>query len=361
MKIRNEIQHKMLVDRVIEQNYFLLSTFYYLKKSYYLTILILLSITIGSCYSIESDCDDSGDFYWERTSGQPSNIHLITVASNGDIWSVSYYDGALLATVYLSTNNGNTWVEKNNSFINGMVTSIGVSPKNGYIFVASDRQGLLRSTDRGETWVRVANRIVYDIIFTPTGEIYFATQFKNVFHSSDNGDTWIEKNNRLLSWQNITSLAIGLDGTLYEGTTGGVYRSTDGGNNWLPTTSYTTAILPINDITVSDDGSVFVATQNFGVLKSTNRGSTWTEANNGLANQYVIRIIFNPITKDIFVSGHSYSSNVYRSTSAGKNWELKNRGLPEPNTTFIWDFALNPNTGQMYAATGDGVYRSRGR
>ena len=331
-------------------------------KQLKLLMIILLSTTIGSCYSIETDCDNDGEFYWERTSGQPSNIHLVAVASNGDIWSVSYYDGALLATVYLSTNNGNTWTEKNNGFISGMISSIAVNPKNGYIFVASDRQGLFRSTDRGETWVRVANILpIYNIVITPTGEIYFATQFRSVFYSNNNGDTWIEKNNRLLSWQNITSLAIGLDGTLYEGTTDGVYRSTDGGNNWLPTTSYTTATLPINDITVSDDGSVFVATQNFGVLKSTNKGNTWTDVNNGLANQYAIRIIFNSITKDIFVSNYSYSSNVYRSTSAGQSWELKNSGLPELNTTFIWDFAFNPNTGQMYAATGDGVYRSRGR
>jgi hypothetical protein len=56
---------KQINYKEVAQNYSL--RFYYLKKSYQLIILILVSITIGSCYSIESDCGggltENGDGY----------------------------------------------------------------------------------------------------------------------------------------------------------------------------------------------------------------------------------------------------------------------------------------------------------
>ena len=87
METRNEIQHKMLVDKVVRTK--LLSTFYSLK----MLMLVLLSITIGSCYSIESDCIDPAplpeDYFWEPIPNSPTDVCRMAFDVNGN--SLGYY------------------------------------------------------------------------------------------------------------------------------------------------------------------------------------------------------------------------------------------------------------------------------
>ena len=329
------------------------------KKTTLHIIFILLSITIGSCYSIESDCDNviESDF-WERASELPQkqNIHSIEVANNGDIWIVTHYtDYTLLFNVYLSTDNGNTWVDKTNGCLNDGF--IAISPVNGYLFV-NGSNGLFRSTNNGENWVRVTDSVfVGYALIIPSGEIYIIRDTrKSVCYSNDNGDTWIEKICEGLPYNDACWLTLGKDGTLYAGTSSrGVYRSTDGGVTWLPPSNHTTA--HINDLTVSDDGSIFAATWDNAVLKSANRGFNWTAINNGINARFAGRIVYNPITNDIFVStsiGNTYM--IYRSINLGASWELTTSGLQNSGGH---ELAFNPITGQMYAVTTHGVYRSR--
>jgi photosystem II stability/assembly factor-like uncharacterized protein len=333
-------------------------------------MFILVAITILSCEP------ENNDFSWERIRERGASS--LSVASNGDLW-VSTVSSSIYGStsVYLSKNNGKTWVEKKyNSFSSGG-NSIAVNPVNGYLFVfVPGKYGLLRSTDNGENWVKVANyNVIEDIIFTPSGEIYLSTLGYGVYYtgvicySSNNGDTWIEKkSNGLPSTNNRLyfsfPLGLGRDGTLYGGTYTGVYRSTDGGDTWLPPSNHTNA--RISGLTVSDDGSIFAVaysiyvSDTMGVLKSTDRGRTWKLVN---ANSFVykgedVKIIYNPITKDIFwgEAGYSYFY-VYRSTDLGASWELKNAGLPDGIS--IYNFAFSPITGQMYVVSGSGVHRSK--
>jgi photosystem II stability/assembly factor-like uncharacterized protein len=308
-------------------------------------------------------------FYWERTS-EISYPHSIAIAWNGDIWiSASDYEGTWWVNrVYLSTNNGNTWMLKG-SLPTGSFSSpqlIAINPVNNYIFCATGFR-MFRSTNRGEDWVQVWEygnelTVAFDnIIITPSGEIYCAT-YGSVFYSNDNGDTWIEKSNGLP----VLSSALGRDGTLYVGTYGygrayGVRRSTDGGDTWLAPTNYKDTV--VYSLTIADDGSIFAATlgaDGHGVLKSTDGGDTWTQVNNGLTGGAFDRIIYNSITKDIFVSAASYNSNVYISTNLGTSWELKNNGIPRYENMPV--FAFNPNKGQMFLVITTeygGVYRTK--
>jgi photosystem II stability/assembly factor-like uncharacterized protein len=62
---------------------------------------------------------------------------------------------------------------------------------------------------------------------------------------------------------------------------GGIFKSTDGGNTWnlLPSTS---GFEYVQDIVIDDNGNLFAALRNLvstnrGVMRSTNRGATWTQ------------------------------------------------------------------------------------
>ena len=378
MEIKNKIQHKMLVNRLIERSYQVINNIKTISNRsqesglratrYQLIMLILLSIIICSCYSIESDCGDNGEIpidpgpllengFWEYTGG-PRYVESISVANNGDIWV-----GGIGFGIFLSTDNGDTWVEKNNGLQTGAIGSIAVSPINGYIFAGTAVKGVFRSTDGGENWVKVTNDMeVRDILITTSGEIYFGSaQFGGtgkLYYSNDNCDTWIDKGNGLWTNYNVFIMglfAMGTDGTLYVGAHRGVYRSTNGGDTWLPPSNHTS--VQINELTISGDGSIFAAASETGVIKSTNSGDTWNQVNTGIGGGYANRIIYNPITKDIFVS---FGSRIFRSTNLGTSWELENIGFPKyPNGVSAEEFAFNPNTGQMYVATMGGVYRSK--
>ena len=339
-------------------------------------IFILLSISILSCSSNEpiEHSPLPGYSFLERTSVPPNAVWLVAVASNGDVWAVNHVFGGIgifdinheaddvnVSIVYLSTDNGNTWIEKFSLPLVGR-GSIAINPVNGYVFFTNN-MWLYRSTDRGENWVRVANILpICDIAITASGEIYMGTE-ENIYYSTDNGDTWIEKGNIPFASYNHYSLTLGTDGTLYAGSgpaePKGVYRSTDGGATWLPSSNYTD--VQIRELTISDDGSIFAITSNNtrsgDVIKSTDRGNTWISVYDGSGAG---TIIYNTITKDLFATFEVfYNYNVtiiYKSTDLGASWELEDSGGPS-----IFNFAFNHITGQMFAATSDGVYRSRGR
>jgi photosystem II stability/assembly factor-like uncharacterized protein len=323
-----------------------------MKRNFRISIFIILVILLSSGI-VYSQTD-----FWECTSGPlNASAYSIVVASNGNIWVGTLDYETSLGGVYLSTNNGDTWVKKGNDFTN-LVNSIAISPINGCLFVSTQAKALCRSTDDGESWVQLINRLDgYDILITQSGEIYCGTggQFfigsNNIYYSSDNGETWIEKRNGL-PHQVVVPLALGGDGTLYTGTGSGVYRLTNGGDTWLPPSNYNNVFA--SGLAVSEDGSIFAATRVAGVLKSTDGGVTWTQINTGLSdNATASLIIYNSITKDIFINSNS---RIYRSTDLGASWELKNSGIS--NEPYIRSFAFNPNTGQMYVATDNGVYRS---
>jgi photosystem II stability/assembly factor-like uncharacterized protein len=331
-------------------------------KQIKLLIFILLSITILSCDSINKPEDDG--LSWEFASRLPDLTYVITVASNGDIWVGNYYRETSLSALYLSTDNGDTWVLK--SKLTFTLMSLAISPVNGYIFAGSDLNGLFRSIDNGESWVQITDhQHIHEILVTESGEIYLGTHGK-VYYSNDNGDTWIEKSHGLPS-EYLISLALGTDGTLYVATySRGVYRLTSGTDTWMPPTNYADVL--VRALTISDDGSIFAAVWGGAVLKSTDGGINWTELSilPNIDYSNANKVIYNPITKDLFVTCQLLNLNtgyinseynqIYRSTNLGASWSWKSGGLP--NDQWLLIFGFNSNTGQMYITTNDELYRS---
>ena len=336
----------------------------HLNKKVFRATLILLAITILACDSINKP-DIGSDVFWEPVNKLPGSnqtqIHAIIVADNGDVWASNSRG------VYVSTDNGDTWVQKNNFPFNP--GSIAVSPVNGYLFVKDYNYGTFRSTDNGESWIKVIDYIgIREILISPSGEIYVIAR-ERIYYSNDNGDTWIEKITNRFPNEDIISVALGTDGTLYAATySKGVYRLAIGTNNWMPPSNYADVLA--RTLAISDDGLIFVAASANGVLKSTDKGIYWDQVNIMPDIDYTNsnKVFYNPVTKDLFVtcqllrhvSGYiddSEKSQVYRSTDLGASWRLEGRGLPNDQWKVL--FAANPNTGQMFLTTDNDVYRTK--
>jgi photosystem II stability/assembly factor-like uncharacterized protein len=355
----------------------------FMTKLKLVLLVLVVSITFFSCESKEPNGPEEKndiDIIWESIGtflplDYNSNV-TITFASNGNIWVNSTGYRNYNPSLYLSTNNGDTWTKKYTNSSGYTIWPVAINPVNGYIF-CGDSTRLIRSTNNGENWENINIDIIIDganghnffrIFFTPSGEMYLVVdkiyvnetngQFSvevSCYYSNNNGNTWIKKSTGLPN--SFQLMAVGKDGTLYARAIDGVYHSTDGGNTWLPSSNYNNIV---NRLITCDDGSVFATMSPRGVLKSTDKGASWTEVNTDIGG----KIIYNPITKDIFVGDaealyNDYNPitnnyNLYRSDNLGQNWKLETIQNYDCS-----DFDVNPKNGQIFVIGPEGGYRTK--
>lgn len=338
------------------------------KKIFTTWLILFAAFFISSNFAVSQTTN-----FWEPTSG-PANTEVwsFAVGSSNVVW-VGTNSG-----VFMSTNNGDVWTAKNNGLVS---TLIGVGGEtggiplliralavnsSGHIF-AGTAEGLFRSTDVGNNWTKVLPDLnIRSIVISSSGKIYVGIENRTasdpdagVYLSIDNGNTWTKKNEGLFNLF-VKSLAITSDGTILAGTSGsGVFRSTDGGDNWLLPAN--NADVVVEALTIASDGTIYAATNQSpykGVIKSTDKGNTWNQANNGLNDLQVNAIVFNSSNSHIF--NGTYSQGVFRTTDAGANWYKINNGLPPISNgdNIVRSFTVN-SAGVMFAGTkGSGVYRS---
>jgi photosystem II stability/assembly factor-like uncharacterized protein len=148
------------------------------------------------------------------------------------------------------------------------------------------------------------------------------------------------------------ALAQGPDGQILAVGGGVVYRSLDDGATWAPT-----GALPGNALArhavYSSTGSLYVSDFALGVFRSDDDGVGWSgnlvdEGCNGLA--------VSPL--DVVFAGLTYTGNgrVHRSSDGGANWS----SIPLPGSTqsFSTECFAFGDSGEAYAGTIDGFFRS---
>ena len=345
--------------------------------AYRLIMLILLSITIGSCYSIETDCVDipnnpgplppllPTEDFWELIPGSPSNVERMTCDVNGNLWAVTseysyvYVNGNL--SVIPSENsdvyvyNGNSWQQRGS--VGGFVNAIAVAP-NGDIYTigtVGDFSSLNRSTNGGFMWNNIfnVNKIELtefaEIVISHSGEVYFATP-NNVY--VPNSNNWRRATTSGISGIISSPLALSPNGTLYaiERTSSLYYvvHSTDAGNSWLRSTGFSASM--VHRLTVVDNNTIFVAAYSDGILKSTDGGQSWTQCCPTIPERTTsaFDIIYNSTMGELLahIDSYTFTSNcdVLRSTDLGESWELRDSGLPSFRLLLGgYNFALSTN------------------
>ncbi len=227
---------------------------------------------------------------------------------------------------------------------------------------------------------------------SPT-RLYFASQ--RVWKSENRGDSWtaisgdLTKNQdriqlpimgRRQSWDSpwdvgamsnyntITSLAESpqKEGLIYAGTDDGILQVTeDGGSSWrrinvsamgVPATSF------INDVKADlfDENTVYVALDNhkYGdyrpyLVKSTDKGATWTSMTNGLTSKNLVwRIVQDHVNANLLFLATEFG--VYFSIDAGSNWTELSGGVP---TISFRDIAIQKRENDLVAGSfGRGFY-----
>ncbi len=315
----------------------------------------------------------TGSPEWVRTGGpigglgydvrmRPDNPDTMLVT---DAW----------AGMFMSTDAGATWFPTNE----GITTRTGptgdaipvfcvtIDPKDPEIVWAGTQniRGIFKSVDGGHTWAEHDNGVVESDGITFRG---FAVDP----HDSD--VVWAAA--EISSWAGGRSERTGRGFDLVEGV---IYRTTDGGTQWHPMWRGDNLARYIW-IDPSDSDIVYVSTGIFdreaansnpeagipggeGILKTTDGGSTWIHANQGLDNLYIGSLFMHPENPRVLLAAagsnvYYEGTGVYLTTDGAATWEsvLTDAGQEAEGFHSVEFSVSDPNI--AYAASSNRVYRS---
>jgi hypothetical protein len=217
--------------------------------------------------------------------------------------------------VYLTTNNGNNWISKNNGLLVTHTLSILIS--GNYLF-AGTIGGIFKSTDNGESWSPVLLNRSIKALTDHYGTLYAGTEGYGVYISSNNGSNWIQANNGI-SDLNIKCLSN--HSHVFAGTASGIFYTPSGGAIW-GTYNYNLVNPNITALSGIPTTMLYAGTLTAGIYRFMGVSSGWQQLNNGL-NTLSIRSF--KITNSVIFTGTNNS--VCMSTNYGENWIVKNEGF----------------------------------
>lgn len=136
----------------------------------------------------------------------------------------------------------------------------------------------------------------------------------------------------------VTAITVPTDDIIIAAVPGGLLRSADRGSTWSATA------LPIPETVVSsfatspafiDDGLIVAGTLDDGILRSEDGGITWTAANIGLLDHHVLSmtVVRSAYCGTVFVAGTT--SGVATSTNNGRSWRDRDDSLKLGATTCL--------------------------
>jgi photosystem II stability/assembly factor-like uncharacterized protein len=140
--------------------------------------------------------------------------------------------------ILLSSDDGSSWVWRDNGITNVEYPQDLTATDNGDLFYSSYFGGLYRSQNKGLSWTSIMtglsfNDRFYHLSKLPDGTLFVVNDLGNVYKSVDNGEKWTYI--KFQPTYNVSSLFIDGDGTMYIGATNSnaeLYKSSDKGLNW---------------------------------------------------------------------------------------------------------------------------------
>ncbi|MGD9630755.1 MAG: WD40/YVTN/BNR-like repeat-containing protein [Pyrinomonadaceae bacterium] len=307
---------------------------------------------------------DGGVTWKESKDLREQAIHAMTQAkADPDVLYVGTKDG-----IWMSKDSGDDWKRIESGTMPLDINSFAVDPKNLSTLYAGTTWRPYKSTDSGKNWRLIKTGMIDDSdIFAITidkenNDHLIASACSGIYESTNGGENW-RKIQGIPSQSRRTRDIVqhpSRPGTLYAGTTEGFWMSVNGGKSWSLTTSRN---IEVNKIAVHPDAPdrVYIATNNFGVLVSTDGGRNFAPTNDSFTSRFTYSV-----TPDVELPDRLYATTKNTSSSGGfffysedggSNW-LQAKGLDiEKDTPFVvLQDKLNPTL--MYLGASRGVFKS---
>lgn len=235
----------------------------YLHKLFITVLVVLLT---------ESNYLSSQDFFGQIAFPDGQNGQVIAVDLNNHV-----YVGVWGKGILKSTDQGNTFLARNNGLTNFLIKDILVT-QSGALFVATMGGGIFRSTDGANSWTAVNNGLgtfhITALKQFPTGIIMAGSYGHGVFYSTNNGTNWLQSKTGL-PYRAISALETAKNGYILAATYGGgIYQSRDTLKTWRRSSSGIPTLF-IHKFAKNSAGNIFAATNGRGVYMSPNDGLSW--------------------------------------------------------------------------------------
>src|SRR5215813_3548709 len=277
--------------------------------------------------------------------------------------------------VFRSDDAGETWKQLPTQSVPGLihVESLAIDPRTTNTIYAGTFYLPYKSDDGGQTWTSIKNGIIDDsdifaIDIDPHDPNHIiASACSGIYESKTGGESW-RKVQGIPSQSRRTRAILQhptMPGIVFAGTTEGFWRSEKGGDaeSWMVTTSRQ---LEINSIAVhpSRPDTVYIGTNNYGVMVSTDGGKSFVPTNGGFSGRFA-----NAILADRETPNRVYASTINTATGGGfffvsndngESWRPSMRSMPSRLITYA--IVQDPQDANLiYLGTNLGVYRSTDR
>jgi len=303
---------------------------------------------------------DSGATWQAANQGLPAT----------SVWTVQIdrehpdvlYAGTGGGGAFKSTDGGASWRPMP---VGPIVWSIAIDPRRSdTIYAGTNGDGVFRSDDGGTTFHQVGSPIdrrVTALAHDPgrRGVLYAGTAGGGVAYSTDFGVTFSET---ALGGSLVLALVVQETGDVYAGTgTDGVLVSGSYGAVWREVAPDALRALNAQNVyglavDPADSTRVVAATNDAGLLGSTDRGATWRRFGTGFSSRSSRQITFDPAdTRRIYV-GTFNGGGLNVSVDGGATWTSRRGGSA---VSYVWSTTIDRRTGAVFAGTvGEGLWRS---
>jgi len=314
---------------------------------------------------------DGGNTWKESEQLKNEAVHSLAQSeSNPDTLIAGTFN-----TIFRSDDAGDTWKPLPTTNVAGLlhVESLAIDPRTANTIYAGTWYLPYKSTDGGQTWASIKNGIIDDsdifaIDIDPRDPNHIiASACSGIYETKTAGDSW-RKVQGIPSQSRRTRAIMqhpSAPGVVFAGTTEGFWRSDKSGDSdsWMVTTSRQ---LEINSIAVhpSRPDMVYIGTNNYGVMVSSDGGRTFTPTNGGFSGRFA-----NAILADRETPNRIYASTINTATGGGflfvsndngETWKPSMRSMPSRLITYaIVQDTKDANV--LYLGTNLGVYRSSDR
>jgi len=223
-----------------------------------------------------------------------------------------------------------------------------------------DGGGFLVSKDYGANWNKVVNAAytVSDIACSHDGSIAYAITNTTVYKSTDKGDTW----NKIATAPAITtgsSVCCSADGkTVYIGASGDskyLYKSTNSGTSWG---AAITAVSYIRVVRCSDDGNTVVvgtgdASKGY-VSISIDGGTSWNKCD-ALGTSEWLGVAISSSGQTLMATATALTQDINVSYDCGKTWGIIPQDETHDKAQYI-QLAMSANGGVAIGTSVNGIH-----
>lgn len=333
---------------------------------------ILLAAVAGTDNGIAGPLAAAGSASWRLTSPELFDVRVTAIApdprSPSTIYVGGYTGGGFRSrtAIFRSDDSGSTW-HSIQSGVGGLsLAALRLNPVDPDVLYAGIYGGgVFKSVDRGENWTRltvgqlpwvgslVMNERSPDSLFVSIGG-------DGLYKTADAGNTWTPMVEPpgvpgvILAWSLVLDPSTA--GRLYASDFHRLYRSEDTGETWQLVRDGIQSLLWIDP---ADSAVLYALGESGGLLKSTDRGITWTAIGTGLPTDVGLGLLVgDPSNPAVLYIGVAYNG-VFRSADAGRTWTAFNDGISH---RFVGALLI-PASGNpaLYAGTDAGLFDYRDR